>query len=64
MIKLQHRAGKEEKLLKANEEAADKKRKTRARDRSVKEKGREGQGIKISYFWEPAGNTRRVPESP
>lgn len=56
--------GKEKKLQEENKEAANKKRKTRARDRSVKEKGREGQGIKISYFWEPAGNTRRVPESP
>lgn len=55
---------KEEQLQEEYKEAADKKRKTRARDRSVKEKGREGQGIKISYFWEPAGNTRREPESP
>lgn len=34
------------KLQEENKEAASKKRKTRARDRSVKEKGREGQGIK------------------
>lgn len=36
----------EKKLQEENKEAASKKRKTRARDRSVKEKGREGQGIK------------------
>lgn len=34
------------KLQEENKEAASKNRKTRARDRSVKEKGREGQGIK------------------
>lgn len=39
---MQQRARKEEKVLKANEEAADKKTKTRARDRSVKEKGGRG----------------------
>lgn len=57
--------GEEKKLQEDNKEAASKKRKTRARDRSVKEKGKGGAGHKeICYFWEPAGNTRRVPESP
>lgn len=56
--------GKQKQLQGKNKEAADKKRKTRAGDRSVKENGREGQGIKICYFWEPAGNTRRELESP
>lgn len=36
------------------------------RETEVRKKKRrgEGQGIKISYFWEAAGNTHRVPESP
>lgn len=38
--------GGREKLQEENKEAASKRQKTRARDRSVKEKGREGQGIK------------------
>lgn len=43
--------GEEKKLQEDNKEAASKKRKTRARDRSVKEKGKGGEGIKKSAIF-------------